>query len=260
MNRGFLIVAQNNAQTDYVFCATQLCKNIKQKMPGASVTLLTDKKVKLPYFDYVRTFPHGDQCLDHEWKLANDWQVYDASPYEYTIKLEADLYLPRSIDHWWNTLCKRDLVLMTTIRNYTNEISNERFYRKFIYTNGLPDTYNAITYFRKSLRAEKFFLIVRDVFNNWPEYLKILKPVDTFVPSTDFVYAVAAHIMGRDDCILPDFTDFSMIHMKPMVNQLITRDWCDQLLYEITPETLRINTIPQMYPVHYQVKRFAHEL
>jgi hypothetical protein len=260
MNRGFIITAQNNDHTDYVFCAKQLCRNIKQKMPGASVTLLTDKMVDEPVFNHVVVFPHGDQCVGQDWKLANDWQVYDASPYEYTIKLEADLYLPRSIDHWWNTLSKHDLVLMTTIRNYTNEISHEKFYRRFITENNLPDTYNAITYFRKSTTAQLFYSVVGNIFENWNDYLKILRPVDTFTPSTDFVYAIAAHIMGVENCTLPNFTDFSMTHMKPMINSLVTHNWCEQLIYEITPESMRINTIPQMYPVHYHVKKFAYEL
>jgi hypothetical protein len=255
-----MILAQNNSQTDYVDCAQVLCARIKQLMPQTHVTLLTDVPVSSGRFDQVRLFPHGDHCADQEWKLANDWQIYDSSPYEHTLKIEADIYLPRSIDHWWHTLCNHDLVLMTTIRNYTNAISQEKFYRRFITQNQLPDIYNAITYFKKSSTAQKFYLIVRDIFENWPQYLSILRDSGQTEPSTDFVYSLAAHIMGVEHCTLPAFSEFSMIHMKQMINGLSTHDWTDQLIYEIDPVSFRINTIPQLYPVHYHIKSFAHEL
>ena len=85
------------------------------------------------------------------------------------------MILPKSIDYWWDVLKNRDLVVSTTIRNFKQEISDIKAYRRFITDNKLPDTYNAITYFRKSELAEKFFNIVRDVFENWEEYRSILK-------------------------------------------------------------------------------------
>jgi hypothetical protein len=260
MNRGFVILAQNTPETDYVYCADVLRKSIKLAMPDSSVTLITDRQIKKHYFDHLVLLPHGDQCPDSKWKLANDWQVYEASPYEYTIKLEADMYLPRSIDYWWNALCKHDLVLSQTIRNYTNAVSPEKFYRKFIQENCLPDIYNAVTYFRKSPLSEKFYQIVREVFQNWDAYLEILKPCQQTIPTTDFVYAIAAHIVGVENCTLPDFHEFSMIHMKQMINHAATEKWTDQYIYEIQPECLRVNTIPQLYPFHYHVKDFAYEL
>ena len=45
------------------------------------------------YLIKVIKLPYGDQAPDSDWKLVNDWQVYEASPYEYTIKLEADMYM-----------------------------------------------------------------------------------------------------------------------------------------------------------------------
>lgn len=229
-------------------------------MPETHVTLLTDKPIDRGPFDHVNTFQAEDQCADKDWKLANDWQIYDGTLYEHTLKIEADVFLPRRIDHWWDTLIKHDLVLMTTIRNYTNEISQERFYRRFVQENNLPDIYNAITYFKKGRLAQQFFITVRDIFDNWESYLSILKEVGQTEPTTDFVYSLAAHIIGPERCTIPGFTEFSMTHMKQMINGLATHAWTDQLVYEISRESLRINTIPQLYPVHYHIKSFAHEL
>lgn len=231
---------------DYVKCAKALELSIKNVMPDAKVTIVTTEML-----------PYGDQAPDTFWKLQNDWQVYEASPYEYTIKLEADMYLPRSIEHWWDILKDRDLVVSTHIRNFKQEISDVVAYRRFITDNKLPDTYNGITYFRKSDLAEKFFNIVRDVFENWEEYKKTLKCNVTEIATTDWAYAIAAHILGAENTTLPQFDSMSMVHMKQFINNLPTEKWTDTFIHELYPHTFRINTMAQMYPVHYHVKEFA---
>ena len=108
MNKGFVIMSQGN---DYVKCATELEKSIKRVMPNANVTIVTTDML-----------PYGDQAPNTNWKLQNDWQVYDASPYEHTIKLESDMYIPKNIDHWWDVLAHRDIVVSSAIRNYKQDI------------------------------------------------------------------------------------------------------------------------------------------
>jgi hypothetical protein len=231
---------------DYVKCAKALDLSIKNVMPDANVTIIT-----------TNLLPYGDQAPDTFWKLQNDWQVYDASPYEYTIKLEADMYLPRSIEHWWDALKDRDVVVSTTIRNFKQEVSEIKAYRRFITDNKLPDTYNGITYFRKSELAEKFFAIVRDVFENWDEYRKSLKCNVNEIATTDWAYAIAAHILGKENTTLPQFDSMSMVHMKQFINGLPTEKWTDMFFHELYPHTFRINTMAQVYPVHYHIKEFA---
>ena len=260
MSRGYIVIAQNTSTTDYLRCADILCRSIKNVMPGAHVTLLTDSPQKNGKFDGTIIFPFGDQCANSEWKLANDWQVYSASPYEYTIKLEADMYIPRSIDWWWSVLTYRDLVVATTIRDWRGDISTNRFYRKIFDDNRLPDVYNAITYFKKSSTATKFFEIVRDIFENWDEYKKIIRCYDTEIATTDVVYAIAAHILGPENCTLPWFTDMSMVHMKKHIAGTVMSDWSREMLWEVDKDVFRIGTVPQLWPVHYHVKTFADKL
>jgi hypothetical protein len=104
MDKGFVIIAQDGGSLEtYQKCADALAKSIKRTMPDAKVSIITDNKIKnKSLYDKVIPLPYGDQAPKSYWKLNNDWQVYDASPYEYTIKLEADIYLPSSIDYWWN--------------------------------------------------------------------------------------------------------------------------------------------------------------
>lgn len=234
---------------DYVKCAQALELSIRRVMPDANVTIITTEML-----------PYGDQAPDTNWKLQNDWQVYEASPYEYTIKLEADMYIPQSIDYWWDVLKVRDVVVSTHIRNFKQELSDIVAYRRFITDNKLPDTYNGITYFRKSELAEKFFAVTRDIWENWEEYKSNLKCNVDELATTDWVYAIAAHVLGVENTTLPQFKQMSMVHMKQFINGLPTDKWTDVFVHELLPHTFRINTIPQRYPVHYHLKSFANEI
>lgn len=256
MNRGYVIMAQNTSNVDYVKCATVLALRIKQLMPRESVSIITDDEVTNTVFDNVIKLPYGN--VDNtNWKLGNDWQVYEASPYDYTIKLEADLFLPRRIDHWWNILRIRDLNISTTIRNYRNEISDVNYYRQMFIKNNLPSVYNALTYFKKSDVAKEFFSIVRDIFENWNSYTQLFTYNYEDRATTDVVYAIASHIIGMDKCTLPTFTDMSMIHMKKYINNTVSDYWNRELLLEILADTVRINSYTQLYPIHYHIKDLA---
>lgn len=263
MSRGFLIIAQNTEDVDYVQCAAALASSIKQHMPKEKVALATMDLVVsdyAKYFDKIVELPYGDLEPDSDWKLINDWQAYDASPFDETIKLEADMYIPRDISHWFDILSIKDVVVCTKIRNFKQEISHVRAYRKFIDENQLPDVYNAITYFKKSHNGARFFTLVKHVFENWTEYCKTLKCNLNEPATTDWVYSIACHIMGIENTMLPQFEELSIVHMKQYINGLPTEKWTDILIHELLPHTLRINTIPQLYPFHYIVKNFANEI
>jgi hypothetical protein len=242
-------MAQDTESTSYTNCAETLKKSILKVMPDANVTIITTDML-----------PHGDLATDSDWKLINDWQVYEASPYDYTIKLEADMYIPRNIDHWWDVLTDRDVVVSSTIRNFKQEISDIRFYRRFIDDNKLPDVYNAITYFKKSEVATQFFMLVKEIFTNWEEYKKILKCNPQELATTDWVYSIACHIMGVENTTLPSFTEMSMVHMKQYINGTPTENWTDTFVYECLPNQIRVQTVPQQYPFHYHVKNFCDKI
>ena len=242
-------MAQNTEKTSYTKCAETLKKSILRVMPAANITIITTDML-----------PHGDLAKNSDWKLINDWQVYEASPYDYTIKLEADMYIPRNIDHWWDVFKDRDVVVSSTIRNFKQEISDVRVYRRFIDDNNLPDVYNAITYFKKSNTAKQFFSIVKDIFENWEEYKKILKCNQTEIVTTDWVYSIACHIVGVEKTTMPTFTEMSMVHMKSFVNSSVTDNWTDTFVYECLPDQIRVQTVPQQYPFHYHVKNFCDKI
>ena len=260
MTRGFVIVAENTATTNYVQCAEALARSMKKVMPNCSITLLTDHEAKVRTRDIDAILPLRPSVSSDTYKISNDVQAYDLSPYDETIKLEADMIITRSIEHWWDVLGQQDVVISTTIRNFKGEISDCRVYRRFIDDNGLPDVYNAITYFKKSATAKQFFEIVKEVAVNWPEFKATLKCNPQEEVSTDWAYSIASHLVGVEKTTMPSFTEMSMIHMKQFVNGLPSDDWMHTLVYEILPDSLRVNTYAQNYPFHYHSKTFCDKI
>lgn len=233
--RGYLIPAVNTDTVDYVACADRLADSIRRWHPSAHITIVTRDML-----------PHGDLG-----GYANDWQIFQISPYRQTVKLEADMIAASPIDHWWTMFEHHDVVISQGCRTIYNEPSETRFYRKIFDANNLPDVYNAITYWRLSLTAKEFFGTVRSIFENWDQYRKMLKfPEDT--PSTDVVYAMAAKIMGVETVTLPPGYGPNIVHMKRHHQPIQGDDWTQELVWENNP--VRINTVAQFGFVHYHIK------
>ena len=233
--RGYLIPAINSESIDYEICAQRLMESIKDFHPHAHITILT--KDMLPFGDLGG--------------YANDWQCWYASPYRETIKLEADMLAASPIDHWWTLFEKRDVVISQGARDFYGAVTDCRTYRKIFDDNGLPDVYNAITYWRVSEHAKEFFLLVKDIFADWKNYRRLLKfPEDH--PSTDVVYAMAAMILGPETVTLPTDLGPKIVHMKRRIIPTKSEDWTKELIWETDP--LRIQTVAQWGFFHYHVK------
>ena len=145
--RGYIIPAIGD---EYVACAEQLARSIRDFHSDANVTILTREML-----------PFGDLG-----GYANDWQVFHASPYRQTIKLEADMLAASPIDHWWTLFEKRDVAISQGCKGIFNEPSNNRTYRRLFDSNALPDVYNAVTYWRLSLTAKNFFELVKSQYES----------------------------------------------------------------------------------------------
>ena len=232
--RGYLIPAINT-DVNYVACAEKLANSIRCWHPTAHITIVTKDML-----------PHGDLG-----GYANDWQMFQISPYRQTIKLEADMIAATPVDHYWTMFEHKDVVISQGCRTIYDEYSNYRGYRKIFDHNNLPDVYNAITYWRLSQTAKEFFDTVRNIFENWEQYKKLLKfPEDR--PSTDVVYAMAAQIMGPERVTLPLGHGPTIVHMKYGHQPITGNDWTRELVWETDP--VRINTVAQFGFVHYHIK------
>ncbi len=254
--QGYLIVASNTETTDYIDCAKACAKSIRLHTPDAKIAILSDVAVSDPVFDYSEIFP-----FEPEGGYRNDWQAYWGSPFRETIKIEADMIIPHSIEHWWTMLRHRDVVVTVGARNYLNQKTMVQHYRKLFIINEMPDLYNAITYWRVSKTAKTFFTSCRNIFHDWDSVRKQIKLGDTDDGTTDVVYAIAAKMMGVEKVTLPTSVSYpTLIHMKARINWLQQEDWTKEMVWELDGSNIRIQTIDQAYPFHYHIKEFSKVL
>jgi len=258
--KGYLITALKNDHIDYLACARALAKSIRFWQPDSKICLLTNYEVieNNELFDYVKNYRYA---IDENNPFANDWQIFFCSPFHETIKLESDIILTGSIDHWWTGMRHKDVLIATGCRNFYGEKSQERFYRRIFDYNNLPDVYNGITYWRLNEFSKQFFMQVRNIFENWEQYYKLLSGVDAeIVPDTDVVYAIASVMVGEKNVTLPSMDYPNFVHMKGKHNDFSGEEWTKHFVWELDAGQLRINTIAQQHPVHYHEKEFAHKL
>ena len=242
--QGYVIAAVNTDSTDYVACARRLSQSLKQHDPGAQVCLVTDQVIEDPAFDHVRQL-----VPNTENPYANDAQLFKLSPFQETIKLEADMLIASPIDHWWPWFRHRDVVLSQGCRNWQDQPSNSRYYRRLFDDNHLPDIYNAVTYWRLSDTAREFFSLVKNIFAYWTQYRTLIK-FSPDQPDTDLVYAMAAQIIGLERVTVPGSPQ--IVHMKQHHAGTQTENWTQELVWETDP--LRIQTVAQWGAFHYCVK------
>jgi hypothetical protein len=245
-DRGYIIMALGDV---YVTCAQHLRDSILKWHPQAQIKIVT-----------INDLPLGDKRshpeLSHQ---ANDWQAAHISPWHETIKLEADMLVTSSVEHWWDLFRHKDVFISTGCLDLYGHQSRSRYYRKVFDANHLPDVYNAITYWRKSQTAQTFWKLVRRIFADWPRYKTLLRYPEQ-VPTTDVVYAMAAMIMGPETVTMP-FSSYPRIrHMKKKILNLNDEDWTRQLTWEINETQTKINTVCQTGCLHYVVKDWCHRV
>ena len=231
MDRGYVWFALNNSKVDYIELSEYLAKSIKRYNKDNQVCIITNTEVKSKIFDKVVVL-ENDYSKDEEWKLSNEWQVFDLTPFKHTIKLEADMLFTTNTDWWWNHLHQYNMVFSYHCRSYNDKIIKQTPYRKLFRVNNLPDVYNGLTYFRKSKQAQTFYNICKSITLNWKFVREqVLINCHDETPTTDVVYALARKIQDplQEKRIKYDW--FNFMHNKSGVNGLSRAYINDQYLY-----------------------------
>lgn len=264
VDRGFLTIAQNTAEVDYLRLAYAQAMSIKLTMPDSQYCVVVDEDTEKQITDKHRNLFDNIVVLDEDyakqddWKLANEWQVFNLSPYKETIKVESDILFTRSITHWWHAFRLRDIVLSVGTKNFKGDSATSRVYRRIFDANQLPDVYNGLMYFRYSETASEFFDIAEQVFKQWETVKEnVLKGFSYEEASTDVVYAIAAKTLGVERCTLPDCDFINFTHMKNAINDWPDdKPWNEMIMTELDLPMIRINNVNQYHPVHYQDKNW----
>ena len=272
MTSGFLTFAQNTDNNDYLKIAYALALSIKAtQSDNNKLSVVVTPETIIPdnyryIFDNVIEIPWGDEAEHSTWKLENEWKAYHLTPYQETIKLDADMLFMSDIKDWWNLLRTQNIMMCNTVETYRGEIITSDFYRKCFTKNHLPNIYTGMMYFKICDSSKEFFRLVQDIFQNWKEYFnEFLEPVTRpHHVSTDVVFALAAKILGEDNYTSP-LPIPRFVHMKTRLQNWRTlpgmdEDWTKYVPVSFTDDLiLKIGRHKQVLPVHYHLKSFIDD-
>ncbi len=290
--RGYLTIAQQGAQGDYLRMAYGLALSLRatqSKVPYLAVAV--DPKTKVPekyarVFDEVVRIPWGDDAKGKTWKIHNKRKSYYMTPYKETVLLDADMIFPVDVSDWWDTLAERNIWFATNPVTYRGDPITRTEYRQEFIVNSLPMVYTAFSYFKQSTESTKFFALLSDLFLNWnamyrqyqyrttpPELLKTMKKnrsVDRFswthflqdYPrslSGDLAYAMATKILGKEEAYAPECPFPTFVHMKVKDQGIgdlaYGENWTEILPWTLKDDlTLSVGNHVQRYPFHYVEK------
>lgn len=260
--QGYFTFAQNTDKVNYLELAYAQALSIKNTQTINQYAVAVDSRTRESITDEHRTV--FDYIIDisnpNVQAMSNEWQAWHLTPFKETVKLESDMLFTVNVDHWWTGMRLQEVCFTTKIRNYEGNTSNDRTYRKLFDQNNLPDIYTGMYYFRFGRISMELFKLAEAIYANWTVFRdELLKNCREDTPSTDVVFAIAARILGVEQCTNPALDYPSFVHMKGAVNGLdASADWQQVFPHELYNNTLMINFTRQQWPVHYYQKNFAN--
>ena len=264
VSKGFIVLAQNTSNVDYIKQAYALALSIKCSQTTVSmISLVTNDKVPKKYksvFDQIIPIPGNDDASESQWKIENRWKLYHASPYDETIILDTDMLMLDDISTWWNYCENFDIRFCSTIKNYKLETIVDTVHRKAFTSNNLSNPYFALHYFKKSSESLSFYKVLEFVCNNWEWAYSKFAPDDyQNWLSMDLASAIAIEMSGMQDQIIDDCSPLNFIHMKtPLQGWPINPvSWQDAVPCVLTSRgNLIVGNIKQPALFHYVEKDF----
>lgn len=250
-SKGFLTFAFGES---YLRMAYAQALSIKASQTNNNYAVVVDEETKkllepkhYLIFDHVITpFEAADEPMKAEW------QAYKLTPWDLTIKLDADMLLMSSIDHWWQHLQNHDMVMSTTAIDFRGKKITSRAHRKLFDENHLPDVYTAFMFFQSGTDSSSVFYYAERFSKAWEE--AGIPTVDSKL-KTDELFALCARIVGPEKVTLPIALP-AFVHGKSELWGLGNIPWYEQLYTQWDNDKLRVGHHVQDLPFHYHHKEW----
>jgi hypothetical protein len=270
--RGFLTFASND---DYIKLAALAQHTLRWS--GHDLAVVVPQR----HYEYAQEFgfAHVVPIPHTSFKYEFEWMFGALSPFEQTIKIDADMLFPRDYKPNWldlqyfrNTNWDLNQVTSSQVINalYTgipmgldnHMVSAQSLYRKVFYTSALPQVYSTMMYFERTPALTRLCAKMADIFEGYNHhYVKMLHPWHRHTePHTDDVVAMAAVLT---DVHIATTKMLGFHHMKlnmlyPDSGAPLDSTWTDHCEWFLDDEhTLNVDSFRLAYPVHYVDKQFG---
>lgn len=272
MSRGYITIAQNTADNDYLKMSYGLALSLKATQQENNICLCVDEETKAllepkhyEVFNDIVQIPWYDHAkFEPAWKIHNKWKYGYMTPYDETVILDSDVVFTEDVSHWWKYMSKKDIWACTNVKTFRGENVTSRFYRKKFDAFNLPDIYTNFTYFKQSDLAFELFKLTEMIMNNWTVYYEqFLKGVGQQWLSADLAYALAIKLLDVEsettETSIKDMPTF--VHMKSYAQNIpetkINSDWTQSISSSLNDDlSLTVGNFKQTLPFHYVEKHW----
>ena len=214
-SRGIVAFAQNTETTDYIAIANRTLK-LASKTLGIPYTIISSDT------DYDNNRYDIDSGQFVKWRNAGRHNVYDLSPYDETICIDADyLVLDQSLANIFDV--DFDYLLTRNCMGVTQE------FPKLMGPNSLPYVWATVFAFRKTTKSRLFFSLIGRIEKNY-SYYRTLFNVEARNFRNDYAFAMADVLLNGfalDGRSLPGKlinVDQSLVSMESRGELIILRD------------------------------------
>jgi len=267
MSKGFIVYATDAKLKKYTKCAYALGLSLKNQMPEASISIVTDEKLPKKYnlvFDNIIDIPWKNKNTSTSTlKVEDRWKLYHCTPYDETIVLDSDMLILSNLGHWWDYLSKYEMFFTSEVLDYRGNIAKGRYYRKAFDSNNLPNYYFGLCYFKKSDLSKEYFQWVEDISKNWELfYGQFVSHNYPKFPSMDVTTSLAAKILHCENNTSAKNSIFTFTHMKSMIQswENPTDSWQDSVgVYFNDACQLKIGNYQQTGIFHYTEYSFLND-
>jgi len=215
VDKGIVITAFNSGDVDYHIIAEANCRGIKS-MCSWPITVITDCAWESKHIDNFVIAESGtptirrDQALSTDrWLNQNRYQVYDLSPYEHTLLLDADFFIGnRSIFKLFDT--QHEFLIA---KDSVDVISHSPVEPRFISPMSPELVYATAIYFSKTALVKNIFDRAGTVKDNWDYYQTLYQFNSKF--RNDFAFAFALHEINMGISVQDFYMDLVIYNLTP---------------------------------------------
>lgn len=262
----FIMLAQNNTETDYVIQAALCAMSIKKVMPTANIAVITDDVVPRPFqqfFEHIVPIPWGDSAINKDWKVHNRWKILHASPFDDAVILDTDMLVVSDISKQCDYMKNYEIFYTNSILDYRGNTISSDFYRKNYTKYNLPNLYCGFSYFKKSEFSYSFYDMLGTVSENWEECYKINGSLIQKHLSMDTTVSLVTRMLDCEQRVTASAKQMhkpTFVHMKPNIQgwNRLSEKWTDKIGAYVNKELeLYVGNHRQQGLFHYTEDEFA---
>ena len=211
MSRGVILVAHNNANTDYVEMATYTAKRVNHFLQ-LPVTLITDSSSVVNETAVFEKIILTDTNTSNSrkksvWINKGRFKVFELSPYDESIVLDVD-YMVNS--NKLNQLFEFENDFMC--HKNTFWLMNTTFEQEKLSKKSIQTLWATVMKFKKTSRTEQIFNMIEMIENNYFHYSKIYG----FISSpyrNDYALTIALKTVNGHLERLEDYIPWPLVHI-----------------------------------------------